>query len=136
MIFGNIFTNLYDFWTSYYDQNKSIFSWYSPKICKLEMNIRRKWKSKDLPKVSIIIKKYREKKRFFQSWEIFRRIWPRKVFWTSEGWKIDVEESYLNEHPYLRFGPIRHKNVWWINKDPVVVLLSYIILCYIIFILF
>ena len=56
--------NLCDFWTSYHDRNKSLFYWYGHKIWKLEMSIRRKW-SKDLPLVNIIIKKFKEKDKFF-----------------------------------------------------------------------
>ena len=58
------FENHCDFWTSYYDRNKSLFHWYGHKIWKLEMSIRRKW-SKDLPLVNITIKKFKEKDKFF-----------------------------------------------------------------------
>ena len=36
------FHNLYDYWTSYHDPNKKIFWWYSQKLRRLEMSIRRK----------------------------------------------------------------------------------------------
>ena len=111
-----LFKNLYDFWTSYHDQNKSIFSWHSSKICKLEMNIRRKWKSKDLPKINIIIKKYREKDDFFNPERFLEEFDQEKYFELLKAWKIAVEESYLNEHPYLRFGPIKHKK-YLMNKQ-------------------
>ena len=60
-----LFENLYDFLTSYYDSNKSIFKWYGQKIWKLEMSIRKKWNPKVLPLVNIIFKKYKEKDDFF-----------------------------------------------------------------------
>ena len=60
-----LFENLYDFWTSYHDSNKSIFKWYRQKICKFEMSIRKKWNPKVLPLVNIIFKKYKEKDDFF-----------------------------------------------------------------------
>ena len=41
-----LFENLYDFWTSYHDSNKSIFKWYRQKIRKFEMSIRKKWNPK------------------------------------------------------------------------------------------
>ena len=36
------FHNLYDYWTSYHDPNKKFFWWYSQKLRRLEMSIRRK----------------------------------------------------------------------------------------------
>ena len=60
-----LFENLYDFWTSYHDSNKSIFKWYRQKIWKFEMSIREKWNPKILPLVNIIFKKYKEKDNFF-----------------------------------------------------------------------
>ena len=60
-----LFENLYDFWTSFHDTNKSIFYWYGQKIWMLEMSIRRKWDPKVLPLINIIFKKYKEKDEFF-----------------------------------------------------------------------
>ena len=60
-----LFENLYDFWTSYHDSNKSIFKWYRQKIWKFEMSIRKKWNPKVLLLVNIIFKKYKEKDDFF-----------------------------------------------------------------------
>ena len=41
-----------------------VFYWYHPKIRKLENTIRRKRKSRDLPYVNIVIKKFIEKDPF------------------------------------------------------------------------
>ena len=60
-----LFENLYDFWTSYHDSNKSIFKQYGQNIWKLEMSIRKKWNPKVLLLVNIIFKKYKEKDDFF-----------------------------------------------------------------------
>ena len=60
-----LFENLYDFWTSYHDSNKSIFKQYGQNIWKLEMSIRKKWNPKVLPLVNIIFKKYKEKDDLF-----------------------------------------------------------------------
>ena len=37
-----LFHNFYDYWTPYNDPNKKFFWWYSQKLRKLEMKIRRK----------------------------------------------------------------------------------------------
>ena len=60
-----LFENLYDFQTSYHDPNKKLFRWYPQKNWKLEMSIRKKWNSAVLPLANIILKKYREKDKFF-----------------------------------------------------------------------
>ena len=76
----------------------SVFKWYGQKIWKLEM--RKKWNPKVLLLVNIIFKKYKEKGDFFN---------PEKA---------DVEESYLNEHPYIRFVPVRHKKCLMSKQRP------------------
>ena len=60
-----LFENLYDFWTSYHNSNKSIFKWYRQKNWKLEMSIRKKWNPNVLLLVNIIFKKYKEKEDLF-----------------------------------------------------------------------
>ena len=60
-----LFENLYDFWTSFHNKNKSIFYWYGQKIWMLEMSIRRKWDPKVLLPINIIFKKYKESDEFF-----------------------------------------------------------------------
>ena len=104
-----LFENLYDFWTSFHDHNKSIFYWYGYKIWALEMPIRRKWNSKVLPLVNIILKKHKEKGEFFNPEKCLEEVDQEKYFELLKAWKVDVEESYLEEHPYLRFSPIRHE---------------------------
>ena len=104
----NLFENLYDFWTSYHDPCKIIFSWYCPKIRKLENNIRRKWKSKDLSNVNIILKKHIEKNGFLNPMRFLEAFDQEKYFELLQAWK-DEEESYLNEHLHLRFEPKRHE---------------------------
>ena len=32
-----------------------------------------------------------------------------KYFELLKAWKADAEESYLKEHPYLSFAPVRHE---------------------------
>ena len=46
-----LFNNLYDFWTRFHNPNKKCFWWYPYLLCRLEMNIRKKWR---LPRVNII----------------------------------------------------------------------------------
>ena len=71
------------------------------------MNIRRKW-SKDLPKVNIIFKKYKEEgEEFFNPTCFLEEFDCEKYFELLKDWKIKSEESYLNEHPYLLFSPSR-----------------------------
>ena len=104
------FDDLYDFWTSYHDPCKIIpFSWYCPKIRKLENNIRRKWKSKDLPNVNIILQKYGEKDDFLNPERFLEEFDQEKYFELLKTRKKDEEESYLNQHPHLRFNPKRHE---------------------------
>ena len=101
--------NLYDFCTSFHDPNKSIFHWYVQKIWALEMSIRRKWNSKVLPLVNIILKKCKEKDEFFDPEKYLEEVDQEKCFELLKAWKVDVEKSYLEEHPHLRFSPIRHE---------------------------
>ena len=76
---------------------------------KLEMNIRRKWSS-ELPKVNIILKKYKEKREeFFNPTRFLEEFDYEKYFELLKDSKIKSEESYLNEHPYLLFSPRRNK---------------------------
>ena len=112
-----LFENLYDFWTSYHDPCSIIFSWYCPKIRKLQNNIRRKWKSKDLSNVNIILKKYVEKDDFFNSMRFLEELDQEKYFELLKAWK-DEEESYLNENPHLRFEPKRHEKCLMSARRP------------------
>ena len=113
-----LFENLYDFWTSYHDSNKSIFKQYGQNIWKLEMSIRKKWNPKVLPLVNIIFKKYKEKDDFFNPERFLEEFDREKYFELLKAWKADVEESYLNEHPYLRFAPVRHKKCLMSKRRP------------------
>ena len=64
----SLFENLYDFWTFFHAQYKSIFIWYHPKMAMLEKTIRKKWeKTKDLPLANVILKKLMEKDEYFKS---------------------------------------------------------------------
>ena len=102
-----LFTNLYDYWTEFRNRRKKFLFWHSHIMWKLEMNIRRKW-SKDLPKVNIIFKKYKEEgEEFFDPTRFLEEFDCEKYFELLKGWKIKSEESYLNEHPYLLFSPRR-----------------------------
>ena len=73
------FENHCDFWTSYYDRNKSLFYWYGHKIWKLEISIRTKW-SKDLPLVNIIIKRFKEKDELFNPERFLEEFNQEKYF--------------------------------------------------------
>ena len=71
------------------------------------MNIWRKWSS-ELPKVNIILKKYKEKREeFFNPTRFLEEFDYEKYFELLKDSKIKSEESYLNEHPYLLFSPRR-----------------------------
>ena len=104
-----LFENLYDFWTAFHGPNKSLFYWYRQKIWMLEMSIRRKWNSQVLPLVNIILKKYKENDQFFNPEKYLAEVDQEIYFELLKTWKIEVEKTYLQEHPYLRFSPVRHK---------------------------
>ena len=61
-----LYENLYDYLTCFHATNSIIlFTWYHPKMAKLEMNIRRKWAStKDLSFVNIDFEKIREEDEY------------------------------------------------------------------------
>ena len=61
-----LYENLYDYLTCFHATNSIIlFTWYHPKMAKLEMNIRRKWAStKDLSFVNIVFEEIREKDEY------------------------------------------------------------------------
>ena len=62
------------------------------------MNIRRKW-SPELPKVNIILKKYKaEREEFFDPARFLEKFDCEKYFELLKDWKIKSEENYLNEH--------------------------------------
>ena len=113
-----LFENLYDFWTSYHDSNKSISKWYRQKIRKFEMSIRKKWNPKVLPLVNIIFKKYKEKDDFFNPERFLEEFDREKYFELLKAWKADAEESYLKEHPYLSFAPVRHEKCLMSKQRP------------------
>ena len=64
-----LYENLYDYWTCFHATNSIVlFTWYHPKMAKLEMDIRRKWENtKDLLFVNIVFKKICEKDEYFNS---------------------------------------------------------------------
>ena len=68
-----LFINLYDYWTEFHNLQNKFLLWHSHIMWKLVMNIRRKWSNK-LPKVNIILKKYKEEGEEFSI---------RQVFWKS-----------------------------------------------------
>ena len=70
------------------------------------MSIRRKC-SKYLPLVNIIIKKFKEKDEFFNPERFLEELDQGKYFELLKAWKADVEKSYLDKNPYLRFSPVR-----------------------------
>ena len=73
------------------------------------MAIGRKWTRKALPLVNIILNKYKEKDEFFYPTRFLEEFNSKKYFELLNACKKEVEESYLNEFPYLRFPPFRHK---------------------------
>ena len=104
-----LFHNLYDYWTSFHNPNKNFFWWYGETLWRLEMNIRKKWNRRVLPLVNIILKKYKERDKFFDPTQFLNEFDAEKSFELLMAWKKEVEPSYLNEFPYLRFLPVRHK---------------------------
>ena len=108
-----LFEDLYDFWTAFHDPNKILFYWYRQKIWMLEMSIRRKWNSKVLPLVNIILKKYKEKDQSFSPEKYLEEVDQEKYFELLKTWKIEVEKTYLEEHPHLCFSPVQHENSVW-----------------------
>ena len=61
-----------------------VFYWYHPKIRKLENTIRRKRKSRDLPYVNIVIKKFIEKDPFLMQQDFLQEEFDqeKKIFQT------------------------------------------------------
>ena len=55
-----LFLNFYDFYTKFHDSHKNLFWCYPQVLWKLEMTIRKKWKCRDLLKINIVFKKYKE----------------------------------------------------------------------------
>ena len=93
-----LFTNLYNYWTEFRNPQKKFLNWHSQIMWKLEMNIRRKW-SPELPKVNIILKKYKaEREEFFDPARFLEKFDCEKYFELLKDWKIKSEENYLNEH--------------------------------------
>ena len=91
-------------------QKRYLF-WNSNIIWKLEVNIRRKW-SKDLPKLSIVFKKYKEEREEFSDPTRFLIEFDcEKYFELLNDWKLKNEKKYLEENPYLNFSPHRHKKI-------------------------
>ena len=75
------------------------------------MNIRRKW-SKELPKVNIIFKKYKEEgEEFFDQTLFLNEFDCETYFELLKDWKLKNEKKYLQENPYLIFSPHRHKKI-------------------------
>ena len=105
-----LFINLYDYWTEFRNPQKRYLIWHSH-IRKLEMNIRRKC-SKDLPKVNIIFKKYKEEgEECFDPTRFLIEFDCDKYFELLKDWKSKNEKKYLEENPYLNFSPHRHKKI-------------------------
>ena len=113
----SLFENLSDFWTSYHDRNESLFYWYGHKIWKLKMSIKRKW-PKDLPLVNIIIKKFKEKDEIFNPDRFLEEVNQEKYFELLKAWKADLEKSYSDENPYLRFSSVRHEKCLMSKRRP------------------
>ena len=74
------------------------------------MNIRKKW-SKDLPKLNIVLKKYKKEDNFFDPRRFLEEFNSEKYFKLLMGWKIENEKKYLEEFPYLTFSLQRHKKI-------------------------
>ena len=81
------------------------------------MSIRRKW-SKDLPLVNIIIKKFKEKDKFFNPERFLEELDQEKYFELLKAWKADVEKSYLDENPNLDFLPVRQEKCLMSKRRP------------------
>ena len=106
-----LFLNLYHFWTCFHASYKILFIWYHCKMHLLEMALKKKWEAtKDLPLVNIILKKIKEKDKYFNPKKYFRED-EGKYFELLQDWKINFEKEYLEKNPYLRFVPIRHQKI-------------------------
>ena len=81
------------------------------------MSIRKKSNPKFLPLFNIIFKKYKEKDDFFNL-ERFLEKFDQEKYFELLKLKADVEESYLNENPYLRFAPVRHEKCLMSKQRP------------------
>ena len=73
------------------------------------MSISKKWNSTVLPLANIILKKYLQKDDFFNPEKFLEKLYKKKYFELLKTWKQDVEKTYLDENPYLRFAAIRHE---------------------------
>ena len=94
--------------------------WHGQKLWLLEQTIRRKWKKvKDWPLVNIIFKKFKEKDIFFNP-EVYLEGEQEKYFELLQEWKTENEKSYLDQHPYLRFLPIRHEKFIWNPRKKII----------------
>ena len=113
-----LFENLYDYWTSYHNPNKSLFWWYDQKLWKLEMTIKKKWNAKVLPLVNIIFKKYRDKDEHFDPKKFLEEVDQEKCFELFRTWKQDFGKSYLDENPHLRFLSVRHQKCLMSKRRP------------------
>ena len=71
-----------------------------------------------MPLVNIIFKKYIEKDDFFNPERCLEEFDREKYFELLKAWKAGVEESYLNEHPYLCFAPVRHEKCLMSKQRP------------------
>ena len=108
-----LFINLYEYWTEFHNPQKRYLFWLSHVMWKLEMNIRRKW-WKELPKVNIIFKKYKEEgEEFLDPTRFLIEFDCEKYFELLKDWKLKNGKKYLEEHPYLNFTLHRHKKIPW-----------------------
>ena len=69
----------------------------------------------------IIIKKFKEKDEFFNPERFLEEFDQEKYFELLKAWKADIEKSYLNENPHLRFSPVRHEKFLIIKKRPFII---------------
>ena len=71
---------------------------------------KKKWElTKDLPLVNVILKKYKEKDKFFDLMKYLEEGDQEKYFELLQQWKIDFEKNYLDKNSHLRFTPVRHQ---------------------------
>ena len=116
----SLFENLYDFWTCFHARYKSIFICYHPKMAMLEKTIKKKWeKTKDLPLVNVILKKIKEKDKYFNPIKYLEGD-EEKYFELLQHWKTDFERDYLEKYPHLRPAPVRHKKCLMKARRPLI----------------
>ena len=102
--FYKLFINLYDYWTLYHHLHqqilRGILDFDCSNVTTLENNIRKKW-SKDLPRVNIVLEKYKDADEVFNPMQFLEKLDNEKYFELLVDWKRKNERDYLEIKPWL-----------------------------------